>query len=109
MLHFGSIKHGQVEQVKGVTYSLEEFLGPLSWEKDLFVGESYNSNNEKDYQHSIKKDAENELYHCVIYLAPGDYHGFHSPAKWTLKYRRHYPGKNDKDQKNNIKPLDHTS
>lgn len=28
MLHFGSVKNSEVEQVKGVTYSLEQFLGP---------------------------------------------------------------------------------
>lgn len=35
----------------------------------------------------------NELYHCVIYLAPGDYHCFHSPTDWTVSHRRHFPGK----------------
>jgi phosphatidylserine decarboxylase len=34
----------------------------------------------------------NELYHCVIYLAPGDYHCFHSPTDWTISHRRHFPG-----------------
>uniref|UniRef100_A0A8D0TD33 Phosphatidylserine decarboxylase proenzyme, mitochondrial n=1 Tax=Sus scrofa TaxID=9823 RepID=A0A8D0TD33_PIG len=34
----------------------------------------------------------NELYHCVIYLAPGDYHCFHSPTDWTVSHRRHFPG-----------------
>ena len=28
VLHFGSVKNNEVEQVKGVTYSLEQFLGP---------------------------------------------------------------------------------
>lgn len=35
----------------------------------------------------------NELYHCVIYLAPGDYHCFHSPTDWTVSHRRHFPGR----------------
>lgn len=28
ILHFGRVKNSEVEQVKGVTYSLENFLGP---------------------------------------------------------------------------------
>jgi phosphatidylserine decarboxylase len=29
---------------------------------------------------------------CTIYLAPGDYHGFHSPVTWSVERRRHFPG-----------------
>ena len=46
-----------------------------------------------DNEELIKPHADKCLYHCVIYLAPGDYHGFHSPTEWTVSYRRHFPGK----------------
>ncbi|XP_020607779.1 phosphatidylserine decarboxylase proenzyme, mitochondrial-like isoform X2 [Orbicella faveolata] len=78
VLHFGEVENDMVEQVKGITYSMKTFLGPdqpsSSTLKELA------SNNNKS------------LYHCVIYLGPGDYHSFHSPSEWNVKLRRHFPG-----------------
>lgn len=40
-----------------------------------------------------QKSAEpTSLFHCIIYLSPGDYHRFHSPTEWQVFYRRHFPG-----------------
>ena len=67
-----------VEQVKGMTYSMKTFLGPdqpsTSTLRELEVNE------------------DRKLYHCVIYLGPGDYHSFHSPSEWSVSLRRHFPG-----------------
>lgn len=87
VLHMGSAQNGYLEQVKGITYRIDNFLGPISWKP---------IRNNEDYQQSLFKNCDNkntDLYYCVIYLAPGDYHRFHSPVNWTIKYRRHLPGK----------------
>lgn len=34
----------------------------------------------------------NKLFFCVVYLAPGDYHRFHSPTSWVAERRRHFRG-----------------
>ena len=34
------------------------------------------------------KDGSTVLMQMVIYLSPGDYHRFHSPADWTVETKR---------------------
>ncbi|XP_074869116.1 phosphatidylserine decarboxylase proenzyme, mitochondrial isoform X2 [Carettochelys insculpta] len=89
ILNFGQVKNCEVEQVKGVTYSLESFLGPRTSTEDMQF--SQNSSSDSFQNQPVTKEG-NELYHCVIYLAPGDYHCFHSPTDWRVLHRRHFPG-----------------
>jgi hypothetical protein len=68
--HFGRIVGPAVEQVKGAVYDLAAFLGgalPAPRPGHAF-------------------------FHVVIYLAPGDYHRFHSPTTWTTTEYTHFPG-----------------
>ncbi|XP_064164957.1 phosphatidylserine decarboxylase proenzyme, mitochondrial isoform X2 [Anguilla rostrata] len=90
ILHFGRVRNCEVEQVKGVTYSLETFLGPHTWAETL--GLSKNEDDLTSFQDLLVTKEGNELFHCVVYLAPGDYHCFHSPTDWRVAHRRHFPG-----------------
>jgi len=89
VLHFGRVTSGMVEQVKGVSYSLSEFLGPAYWQNGPVAVSSHHA---PDYEKSVLLKEDTDLFHCVIYLAPGDYHCFHSPVEWTVNFRRHFPG-----------------
>ena len=70
----GAYKGGSLQQVKGVYYSLPQFLGRVTESAELL-------------QHS-----NTCFYQAVIYLCPGDYHRFHSPTRWRVEHRTHIWG-----------------
>jgi len=68
---FGELKDGdRLEQIKGMTYSLQRLIG-----------------RQPDFS-----DPKNKVYYAVFYLAPGDYHRLHSSSDFTIAERRHVPG-----------------
>ncbi|XP_011685119.1 PREDICTED: phosphatidylserine decarboxylase proenzyme [Wasmannia auropunctata] len=93
VLYFGPVTSCRVEQVKGATYDLRQFLGdPNGFTLSQIAKETTMQKN--DYVDSLLKNPDdNRLYQLTVYLAPGDYHRFHSPADWNIKFRRHFPGK----------------
>lgn len=53
-----------------------------------------NGKREKDEMlvTNLKSNQNNDLYYVVFYLAPGDYHRFHSPSRFLLEKITHIPG-----------------
>lgn len=77
ILHIGPLRNGQIEDVKQINYSVDAFLG--------LKGDNHG-------EQLLHDKENNELYNCIIYLAPGDCHRFHSPAEWLIYHRKHFPG-----------------
>lgn len=165
VLQFGTIESGEVEQVKGMTYSLNALLGTSEpgasanpegsaqksgptrdtsdhshkeGEEDVIKqdeefamvnGISYTLPNlfsgpkpkkrfwrkaedasttpaagseaevsadlakgDKPWYSKVTSEHKTALYYVVVYLAPGDYHRFHSPCSWVAEKRRHFAG-----------------
>ena len=156
VLKFGVINNGEIEQVKGMTYSIDALLGlstkrlaaprhSLEFDHDAsneavvrrdeefanLNGISYTLDdikggdgdqtfhrNELNFEDAgdktgakpsldenlmaqnltptpldkLHRSAHSNLYYAVIYLAPGDYHRYHSPTNWVTTLRRHFVG-----------------
>lgn len=100
-------------RLNGITYSLDDFLGGESEETYHLSQLEYKDKGDgtaKGAKPSMQKDLSvaqnlaptplerlnlskhNNLYFAVIYLAPGDYHRYHSPTNWVTTLRRHFIG-----------------
>lgn len=100
VISYGTMSYSNLilDQIKGFTYPLDVFVGPrhpfmeglqASFSddtKDINVYSSGSCNSRSAQSEDF------EIFHVSVYLAPGDYHWFHSPTEWTVEHRRHIPG-----------------
>ena len=111
VLYQGEVTNGLLEQVKGISYCLSSFFGPL-YDLDRASSSSQSGDDalncalaggdgrpcvadisETQYMDRLlRRPQHHRLFYCTIYLSPGDYHRFHSPASWTAVERRYFPG-----------------
>ncbi|KAJ3223785.1 phosphatidylserine decarboxylase 1 [Clydaea vesicula] len=110
VLYRGLIENGKIEHIKGFTYDMNALIGVEEQNSNLFKkGRLLRNNTIEDVDVEIEKmkssvndevpiiynneyKKKDNLFYCVIYLAPGDYHRFHSPCDWKIEKRRHFTG-----------------
>ena len=83
VLSFGEITDNEMKgAVKGQNYPFDEFLLGMRRYQGIFT---------KKLLEDVHKRG-NKMMFTIIYLAPGDYHRFHSPANFKTHFRRHVSG-----------------
>lgn len=81
LISLSKVTGNDVLIAKDIKYNLAHFL----------TGKFGSQYSDSDVQ-SLKSNPDNDLYSMVFYLAPGDYHRYHSMAKSVINERIHVAG-----------------
>ncbi|GAA5996380.1 hypothetical protein JCM5350_005119 [Sporobolomyces pararoseus] len=104
-----SVDEKEFANVNGISYSLDELIGDHKDESkrppatDASMPDGRPGAPERSMSGDIAVAKEiakgalqpkegNKLCFAVVYLAPGDYHRYHSPTNWVVERRRHFSG-----------------
>lgn len=113
---YTQVDEHEFANLNGIQYSLDELLGPEGGVKttqtqDASLTDKEHAEEQNAPKRTVSGDANvalevaraswssghvpkkgNKLFYTVVYLAPGDYHRFHSPTNWVVERRRHFAG-----------------
>ena len=92
VLSFGEVDTMKctIDCIKGHDYRLDEFL--FGFQTDKRNEDQHKRITMVERILDSAKDRGNKVMYCVIYLAPQDYHRYHSPTYFVANYRRHIAG-----------------
>jgi len=80
------------EYIKEEWYSAKQFLGFNPFDEAKRITEERVNLIENTLSTKVTQIPKKDMYICVLYLAPGDYHRFHSPVDWRIHNRIYYSG-----------------
>eukprot|EP00918_Siedleckia_nematoides_P039510 GHVU01085938.1.p1 GENE.GHVU01085938.1~~GHVU01085938.1.p1 ORF type:complete len:358 (-),score=52.24 GHVU01085938.1:1491-2564(-) len=107
VMGFGEVTTGRIEQIKGATYNVNAFVGSQLFPRNSAVTAGGVTTCSKGGQNSdgatttgseaaselSRSGEEKKLFWAVLYLAPHNYHHFHSPVEdFKVATRRHFAG-----------------